>query len=170
MSVAFWEKLKLLFNFLYLCCNVRFITGQIFDAISLAYVVLILPSYPIVLTDLKLNFLAAMNVHFSISVHSVCDILLPLSFLLSYRPNCFFAFSFAQQLDCFTHCFSDWILQAKWTYKLKWDEVVNIRRLTVLRIGEEGFSVWVVTEGGVCVCVLTERVVTSSVDAKNNKI
>jgi hypothetical protein len=67
-------------------CNlhVMFITGQIFDARSLAYVVLILPSYSIVLKDIKLNFLAAMNVALQ---YSVCDILLPLSFLLSYRPN-----------------------------------------------------------------------------------
>jgi hypothetical protein len=70
------------------------ITGQIFDARSLAYVVLILLSFSILLTDLKLNFLAAINVSFQ---YSVCDILLPLSFLLSYRPDCFFAICFAQQ-------------------------------------------------------------------------
>ena len=71
----------------------------------------------------------------------------------------------------YTHYFSDLILQTKWTYKFKWDEVVNNRKLTECRIGE-GFSVWVVTEGGVCVCVFvwTEGVVLSSVDAKNNKI
>jgi hypothetical protein len=40
---------------------------------------------------------------------------------------------------------------------------VNNRRLTVLRIGEEGCKC-------VCVCVLTEGVVPSSVDTKNNKI
>ena len=57
------------------------ITGQIFHARSLAYILLILPSYSIVLADLKLNFLAAMNVSFP---YSVCDILFPLRFLLSY--------------------------------------------------------------------------------------
>jgi hypothetical protein len=75
-----------------LCCEIfdcftigthRIITGQIFDARSLAYVVLVLPSYSIVLTNLKLNFLAAMNISFQ---YSLCDILLPLSFLLSYQP------------------------------------------------------------------------------------
>jgi hypothetical protein len=71
-----------------------FITGQIFNARSLSYVVLILPSYSIVLTDLKLNFLAAMNVSFR---YSVFDILLPLSFLLAYQPNCFFAICFDQK-------------------------------------------------------------------------
>jgi hypothetical protein len=40
------------------------LTGQIFGARSLAYVVLILHSYSIGLSDLKLNFLAAMNVSF----------------------------------------------------------------------------------------------------------
>ena len=70
------------------------ITGQIFDTTSSAYVVLILPSYSIVLTDLKLIFLATMNVSFQ---YSICDILLPLSFLLSCQPNCFFAICFAQQ-------------------------------------------------------------------------
>jgi hypothetical protein len=54
---------------------------------NLAYVVLILPSYSIVLTDLKLNFLAAMNVSFQ---YSACDILLPFSFLFSYQPTCSF--------------------------------------------------------------------------------
>jgi hypothetical protein len=53
------------------------ITRQIFDARSMAYVVLILPSYSILLTDLKLKFLAAMNASFQ---YSVCDILLPLIF------------------------------------------------------------------------------------------
>ena len=31
--------------------------------------------------------------------YSVCHILLPLKFLLSYRPNCFFAICFAQQCE-----------------------------------------------------------------------
>jgi hypothetical protein len=43
------------------------------------------------------------------------DILLPLSFLIFYRPNCFFAICFAQQWGCFTHVFFDLILLAKLT-------------------------------------------------------
>jgi hypothetical protein len=59
------------------------ITGQIFDARSLAYIVLILLSYFIVVTDLKLYFLAAMNVHYSI-ITLVFSPLLPTELFLCH--------------------------------------------------------------------------------------
>jgi hypothetical protein len=46
----------------------------------------------------------------------------------------------------YTHCFSDLILQTKWTYKLKRDEVVNNRRLTECRIAGLEKKVVVVCE------------------------
>ena len=70
----------------------------------------------------------------------------------------------------YTHCFSDLILQTKWTYKRKLYEVINNRRLTVFEDWRRRLSVWVVTEGGVCVCVGTEGVVPLSEDVKTSKI
>jgi hypothetical protein len=52
----------------------------------------------------------------------------------------------------YTHCFSDLILQTKWTHKLKWDEVVNNERLTEW-IREEGFGRERERDMCVCVCV-----------------
>jgi hypothetical protein len=64
---------------------------------------------PLFLTDLKLNFLAAMNVHFSILFEF--SPLLPTELFLGHL--------FRLTTGTFTHCFSDLILQTEWTYKLK---------------------------------------------------